>query len=364
MPNEGSVNYNAGTETLAYPGVFTGTPNNGTVNLIGLTPNTYSAIGNPYPSTISTDAFITGNSIVEALYLWRKTNGIVGTAYATYTLAGGAGTGPGTSAITPNGTIQIGQGFIVKAPGTTIAFTNAMRTTNNVGQIMKTKVVERNRIWLNLTSPAGGFNQMMLAYMTGATQGIDAAIDGRSFNDSPTALNSFLNNEEFAIQGRALPFDGTDIVPLAFKTATAGNYTIAIDRVDGLFLDNQDIYLFDSKTGIETNLKTSSYLFTATVGVDNARFSLKFQKTLNVDVLAFNDKSVIVYRHNGVLYVNSGAKIMNNIKVFDIQGRLVAERNNVKANATSIQNLIASNQVLIVKVTTDDNQVVSKKVEN
>ena len=364
MPNEGSVNYNAGTETLAYPGVFTGTPNNGTVNLIGLSPNTYSAIGNPYPSTISADAFITGNSIVEALYFFRKTNGIVGTAYATYTLAGGAGTGPGTSAITPNGTIQIGQGFIVKAPGTAIVFTNAMRTANNVGQIMKTKVIERNRIWLNLTSPAGGFNQMMLAYMTGATQGIDAAIDGRSFNDSPTALNSFLNNEEFAIQGRALPFDGTDIVPLAFKTATAGNYNIAIDRVDGLFLDNQDIYLFDSKTGTETNLKTSSYPFTATVGVDKTRFSLKFQKTLKVDVQAFSDKSVIVYKNKGVIYVNSGAKMMNNITVFDIQGRLVAERNNVKANTTSIQNLKASNQVLIVKVTTEDNQVVSKKVEN
>ena len=56
--------------------------------------------------------------------------------------------------------------------------------------------------------------------------------------------------------------------------------------------------------------------------------------------------------------------MMNNIKVFDIQGRLIAERNNVKANTTSIQNLKARNQVLIVQVTNEDNQVISKKVEN
>jgi ribonucleotide monophosphatase NagD (HAD superfamily) len=56
--------------------------------------------------------------------------------------------------------------------------------------------------------------------------------------------------------------------------------------------------------------------------------------------------------------------MMNNIKVFDIQGRLITEQKSVKANTTSIQNLKASNQVLIVNVTTDDNQVISKKVEN
>ena len=122
--------------------------------------------------------------------------------------------------------------------------------------------------------------------------------------------------------------------------------------------------MVDSKTGIETNLKTSSYTFTAAAVVDNTRFSLKFQKTLSIEDQEISDNSVIVYKNGGVIYVNSGAKMMNNVKVFDIQGRVVAERNNVKANTTSIENLRASNQVLIVKVTTDDNQVLSKKVEN
>jgi hypothetical protein len=91
---------------------------------------------------------------------------------------------------------------------------------------------------------------------------------------------------------------------------------------------------------------------------------LKYQKTLSIEGQEISDNSVIVYKNSGVIYVNSGAKMMNNIKVFDIQGRLITEQKSVKANTTSIQNLKASNQVLIVNVTTDDNQVISKKVEN
>jgi hypothetical protein len=350
----------------SWAGVFTGVPNNGTVTINSLASNEYYAVGNPYPSTLSMDSFITGNltNISGPLYFWRKTNDAANTtSYSTCTTAGCS---INNGHLYPNTDfISVGQGFIVQtASSGTLNFTNTMRVDNNQNQFFRTKQIEKNRIWLNLTNDTAPVNQMLLAYMTGATQGIDPAIDGRYINDSQTALNSFLNNEEFAIQGRALPFDGTDTVPLAFKTTTDGNFTIAIDHVDGLFSGSQDIYLVDSKTGTETNLKTNSYQFTATAGVDNSRFTLTFQKTLSLDPQALNDNSVIVYKNNGVIYVNSGDKMMNNIKVFDIQGRLIAERNNVKANTTSIQNLKASNQVLIVQVTNEDNQVISKKVEN
>jgi hypothetical protein len=373
MPNtDPAFGYDAGTATLVYPGVFTGVPNTGNVTL-AVTAATYNAIGNPYPSTISADDFITANGITEALYFWRKRNnlnqtGAPTTSYATYTKAGGTGTTAanteGGSSITPNGTIQVGQGFIAKATSATLLFTNAIRTANNSNQILKTKAVEKNRVWVNLTNSAGAFSQMMVAYMSGATQDIDAAIDGRYFNDSQMALNSLINSEEFVIQGRALPFDGTDIVPLAFKTDLAGDYTIAIDHVDGLFSGSQDVFLKDNNTGIETNLKAGAYTFTAAAGVDNTRFSLEYQKTLGVSNLVFNDDSVTVHKNKGTLYVNSDAMTINNIKVFDIQGRLIAEQKNVKSNTATIKDLKATQQVLIVKITSQDNKVVSKKVVN
>jgi hypothetical protein len=159
-----------------------------------------------------------------------------------------------------------------------------------------------------------------------------------------------------------LPFDATDLVPLAFKTATAGDFTIAIDHTDGLFASGQDIYLLDSKTGIETNLKTNSYTFAASSGVDNARFSLKYQKTLKVDVPTFDDSSVTIYKNKGTLNVNSKSMAIANIKVYDIQGRMIYEQKNVQSNTATIKTLKVAPQILIVKVTGEDNKVVSKKI--
>ena len=351
----------------SWVGVFTGTPNNGDITISGLAPGQFYAVGNPYPSTIDADLFLNGSPTDGTLYFWRKTNSAAETAYATYTLAGGAGTSAGNSSGVPNGTIQVGQGFLVKTDagiGIEINFNNLMRVANTTNQFFRTKKTVKNRIWLNLSKGTTPVNQMLVAYMTGATHDVDKAIDGKYFNDSQTALNSLINNDEFAIQGRSLPFDGTDSVPLAFKTATDGNFTIAIDRVDGLFASGQDIYLVDSKTGTETNLKTSPYSFTAASGVDNSRFSLKYQKTLNVDDAIFSENNVTVYTKNGSLYVNSGEMVINSVLVYDFQGRLIAERNNMKATAVTLDNLKASNQVLLVKVSGENNQVVTKKVVN
>jgi hypothetical protein len=55
---------------------------------------------------------------------------------------------------------------------------------------------------------------------------------------------------------------------------------------------------------------------------------------------------------------------INNIKVFDIQGRLIAEQKNVKANTATIKDLKATQQALIIKVTRQDSSVISKKVVN
>ena len=356
---------------INYPAVFTGAPNNGnipvTLNYVDAT-HGYNMVGNPYPSTINAETFLAANSanIESTLYFWRKTNGAGGSAYATYT-SGGATTTTPTSAA-PNGTIQVGQGFFVQAKSAATVntfFTNAMLTSNTANQFFKTKnSVERSRVWLNLTNATGVFSQALVGYMTDATQGVDNGIDGKYINDSPIALTSNINNENYTIQGRALPFDPSDVVALNFKTDVAGDYTIGLDHVDGLFAEGQDVFLKDNTTGTETDLKEGAYTFAAAAGTYNARFSLKYQRNLGVNVASFNDNSITVYKNKGTLYVNSGATAINNIKVFDSQGRLIAEQKNVKANSATIKDLKATQQVLIVKITAEDNKVVSKKVVN
>jgi hypothetical protein len=54
---------------------------------------------------------------------------------------------------------------------------------------------------------------------------------------------------------------------------------------------------------------------------------------------------------------------MANVKVYDIRGRLLIEKNNINASETKIET-DNTNQVLIVKVTTANDETVTKKVVN
>jgi hypothetical protein len=374
MPNtDPTTNYDAGTAPLNFLGVFAGKPNNGNFGITTVATK-YNALGNPYPSVIDADLFKASNPDINTLYFWRKTNNpnqgtSPTTSYASYNIASATGTGVapdgaavGEPTITPDKYIQVGQGFLFETAQTSVAFNNAMRVANNGNKFLKTKQIERSRIWLNLSNTSWPINQMALCYMDGALLGLDKT-DSKYINDSPVALTSKIENGEYIIQGRP-KFDTADVVALNFKTNVAGDYTIAIDHTDGVFAAGQDVYLSDSKTGTETNLKTGSYTFAATAGIDNARFSLKYQKTLAIDTQSFDDNSISVYATNGILYVNSKSVAISNIIVFDVQGRLIAEQMNVKATSAVINNLRASNQVLIVKITGEDKSVITKKVVN
>ncbi|TRX37102.1 T9SS sorting signal type C domain-containing protein [Flavobacterium restrictum] len=355
MPN------NHPTTPTVWNGSFTGIPNNGTVSLT-VANNTYNGIGNPYPSTISADAFIDANNLTDALYFWRKTNGTTA-SYATYTKAGGTANAGGLSSIVPNGTIQVGQGFIAKSTSTTLIFTNAMRTANNTAPFLKTKAIEKSRIWLNLAKDTAPANQMMVAYMTGATAGIDAGIEGKYFNDSPIALNSIINNEEFVIQGKGLPFADSDVVPLTFKTNAAGNFTISIDHVEGLFSGNQAVFLNDKELGTSQDLKKGAYTFASAIGTFNNRFELVYKSStaLGLEEQEFSN-SVLVYKQNRLIHINAGKTIMKTVRVFDMQGRLIFKQEKVNQNTTILKGFTAAEQTILVQITSDEDKIVTKKV--
>lgn len=347
-----------------WTGSFTGKPNNGDINLTGLTSDKYYAIGNPYPSTIIADSFINVNSITEPLYFWRKTNNENNSSYATYNTTGGVSNSGGDPLLLqPNGYIQVGQGFIVKTTSTSLNFTNTMRLTNNLNQFFKTKAIEKNRIWLNLTNDSGVFSQTLVAYMSNATSGVDPAIDGLSFNDAKTALTSIIYEGEYAIQGRALPFEVSDVVDLGFKSQLSGKYQIAINNTDGIFSSGQDVFLKDSYTDTIFDLKSGSYSFDTEAGVFNSRFKLVYQKTLGVDQNTIDDKTVLIYKKNQELVVNAGDVILSSVAVFDVSGRLIVQMENINSNTVKLETGKVKG-VLIVKIISNDNVVVTRKVIN
>jgi len=348
-----------------FNGVFNGVLNNGSLSkALNYTDDarSYNLVGNPYPSTIDANAFITDNTanIENTLYFWRKTNGATSSAYATYNPAGGTGTAPTATSETPNGTIQVGQGFFVKAKSaSTLNFKNAMRLTSISTQFFRTNT-ERNRIWLNLTNNSGVFSQMLVSYMAEATQGVDS-LDGKYINDAPIALTSIINAEEYTIQGRSLPFATTDTVPLGFKTNAAGNYTIAIDHVDGLFSSGQTVFLKDNLLNTVVDLSAGSYSFASAIGTFNSRFEVVYQSTLAVTNPTFTANSVIAYSANGEIRINSGSTILELVRVYDLQGRLMVEKKQINASETKLSTT-AKNQVLLVEIIASNGSKITKKI--
>jgi hypothetical protein len=363
-------------------GQFTGKPHNGNYSYTmynGGPGLRYNLVGNPYPSPISARAFLLQNrtKVTQQLYFWRETNNNTdNNAYCTWSSAGGEnGTFVGntqSAVFNPNGVIQTGQGFFVEAldDATVVDFNNSMRVANNANQFFRTSSemamvpYESHRIWLNVTNVGGAFCQTAFGYMTGATNGIDLGIDGTYMNTGQTELYTLIGTSKLVIQGRALAFDAADIVVLGFKATTAGNYTIAIDHVDGLFTGSQDIFLKDNLTGAQHNLKGGAYTFSSDAGVFDTRFEIIYKPGLELgtDGSVFENE-IVVYKQHAGFAINSGKVIMDNVKVFDIMGRLLVEKQNVNSAETTF-NAGDANQVLIVKITTDDNRSITKEIVN
>ena len=370
MPNDHPT-----TPTIWTAGKFTGTPSNGTISVaLSAAGSGFNLIGNPYLSQLNINQFLADNNskIESTLYFWRKTNETVPTnpaqsGYCTYSggiLTQGSSFTNGTD---PLGKIQIGQGFMVKAKvgATSVTFTNGMRVTDSANQFFRSSVMpeQRNTFWLNLVTQSGGFAQMAVSYRENATMGVDVN-DGLNIGDGQITIGSYLDNRNFIIQSRTLPFDTSDVMPLIYTVNTDGNYTIAIDHVDGFFTSvPQNIYVRDNVLNTHTNLSATPYTFASTAGTFTNRFDILYQSLLNNTPNTFTENGIVVYKNNGDVVVNSGLAIIKSVQIYDLRGRLLIDKLNI--NAAEVRfNAGATNQIILVKTTLEDGQIVTKKVVN
>lgn len=351
-------------------GSFVGVPTNGEINVaLNTSDEGYNMVGNPYPTVISADVFLGNNSgnIDGTLYFWRRLNdssglGDVGSFYATYTEFGGTSSDTSDN---PNGFIQVGQGFLVKATSSNLIFNSEMKVPdefeNQFFRGVNSTQIEKHRIWLDLTNDSGVFSEMLIGYAEGALDENDR-FDGLYINDSEVALTSLINNEEYSIQAKALPFNEEDSIPLGFKITVSGEYSISLNTFDGLFQGGQSIYLEDTFTNTIHDLKEGVYTFMTENGVHNSRFVLRFTNgTLGLET-TLNQNAVTVITNDRSININSGDIIMDSVIVFDIQGRKIIEKNQIDSSAIRIDTLTNTNQVLIIQIKDKNNNSVSKKV--
>jgi hypothetical protein len=356
------------TVPSAYNGQFSGTPINGIITQnVGLG---YNLLGNPYPSPIGANKFLLANSSIGTLYFWTNTTPASGGVYpqnnfASYTTLGGAAAFG--SAIVPNGIIQTGQGFYIQTTAATdVNFANDFRENASVStQFYRTSnevtsVAEKHRIWLNLNDSNVSYNQTLVGYMDGATTGFDNSIDGRILDDSKPMLYSVLNADKLVIQGKGLPFTDEDIVPLGLKVLVPGNYSISLENVDGLFV-NQDVFVKDKYANVIHDIKQGAYSFTSQDGTFEDRFELVYKNTTLGGEDIVNENALTVYTSSNGIVVNSSEQITE-VVVFDVLGRKLYQQNVVNQEEVIVTKIIKSNQALFVKTTLTNGQVITKKV--
>lgn len=359
MPNNWFVN---GVDDAAtYPGIFKGVLQNGVITVpLSLANTKFNLVGNPYPSPISIDAFFIANpTINQILYFWRKTNGMTGSGYHTYSSLGSS-----------NGVdmdnIQTGQGFFVQSnTANELNFNNSMRVNTGTTTFFKSAANSSNpshRYWLSLYKGSEIVGQTLIGYTAGATEAVDSGVDATYFNDSPLALTSLINNEEFTIQGKGLPFLNTDSVPLGFKTDLAGNYLISLSKFDGLFAENQAIFLKDKSTNTVHNLKIEPYTFTTTAGVFNQRFEIQYQSTLGSNSSNLVANNILIGVKNQQITINAGTLIIEKIEIMDITGRVIFVLKEINHSRATIENHLSSNQIVVLRITTNDNGVINHKI--
>lgn len=370
----------------SYNATFTGVPNNGLLTIAtkgSTTANKWNLLGNPYPSALSADLFLANavNPDLEGtIYLWTNFAGVSSVPnsggtypytpsdYAVYNFTGSTATAPATGgSITPSGFIAAGQSFFVKgiSAGDGIAtFKNTMRKGENNNQFFKnaaTQDLVKNRFWLNLENTQGLFNQALVGYIEGATDSYDRGFDGEVFG---TAVNlySIIPNKNLTIQGKSLPFQNTDVVKLGYKATVAGNHKITLDHFDDFFM-TQEVFLKDNLLNVIHDIKNAPYSFASAIGTFDERFEIVYQRgNLGIENPSFDPNSILIYKKDKDVIVNAGNVEISELKVFDIQGRLLYNAKNVNNKEAVIKNLPSTEQVLIVQVRTVNGNLVSKKL--
>jgi len=398
------------TVASTFNGTFTGVPNNGNIifpiergNDINTAYHTgtngseitnysdnWNLIGNPYPSAIRASQFLFNNStkIMGNVKLW--THGTLPSAvaspfydtfaynyspgdYLTYNFTG-------TSCCPAAGAdlfIGAGQGFFVQmidgtASTDNITFNNGLRSStysnnsfyrlsnNSIQSNFNVETLERNRIWLDIIDSNNKSNRTLIGYIENATMGQDSFYDCFTQKMGETQIYSIIDDTKFSIQGRSLPFDVYDEVPIGIDILSSGNYSIAIAAVDGLF-NTQNIYLKDNLLNITHNLKANPYQFYSQTGTINDRFKVIYiDNTLGNPEFSTSNNIIVTVKDE--ILVNSNNLQMESIVVYNVLGQKLDYYQNINTNSFTLSNLRKNNTTLLLKIKLITGETVVKKV--
>lgn len=328
-----------------------GTLNSGTINYPleyngPTSANNFNLVGNPYASAIDSDLLITDNDAINEMYFWNhltpptsdnpgdNTENFSMDDISIYNLTGGIAAVNGGP--TPGRFMPSGQGFGVladqDASGSSLTFTNSMRVADNNGTVRSSDLIT-NKLWLKISDEKEILNNStLIGFLEAATPLFDKGYDSERLDTKLSLYSTLENGKELSIQGREA-FQSNTTVTLGFATAIEDVkiYTISIDKIEGVDLDNSQVYLKDHLTGTIVNLKNESYNFTSGKTSQSNRFTLSFEPE-EIEIATSNELSnnteLALYPNptQGIVTLSYiGDEKFNNAIITNINGKIIKE---------------------------------------
>lgn len=224
------------------------------------------------------------------------------------------------------------------------------------------------QIRINAVVNEAGIIHTALGFGDQYTDGVDYSADARATSDdAPFGFYYVLNDSpnEFAMS--LTSFDSEKRLPIGLRSNAQATFKIKVSEVLYGFDANQEVYVFDKQTGIYHDIKDNSFEMTLPAGDNRTRFEITFENgTLSSDdIAAINNSFTVIQNNNaGMLtLINTNNKEIAAVVVYDITGKQVINKTNLGTAASyEFATGALSDGVYVVKATTTDNIVVSKKV--
>jgi hypothetical protein len=231
---------------------------------------------------------------------------------------------------------------------------------------LKDEKETKDRIWLNFENENGIFSQQLIGYFDNTTNDYDSGYDGL-LSDGGNYANfySFIKEDRYKIQGRKDLID-EDEVKLGYFSGIPGAFNINIDSKEGVFnTELSEILLEDRLLGVTHNLKESPYRFTTETGTFNERFVLFLNNKAKAKVKAIDEvvlSGLVISSKDKQIRIYSNVEMIDKIQVYDLIGRSIFKKNDVKGNEVFVSDLNTGHQAFMVKVELTNGQTSTKKI--
>lgn len=86
--------------------------------------------------------------------------------------------------------------------------------------------------------------------------------------------------------------------------------------------------------------------------------------SLGVSSVSLEEKSIAVFKKDNSININSTEMTIKSVQLFDVNGRVIASKNNVNALETSFSSSAFGKGLILIQITGTDNKVVTRKLLN